>query len=165
MLYIVCKQLSVLDDQKSCTEKQTDFCYFLVIFLVFNETIICNSSDITKIIFIHTPFWGIHLQVRPVDGFARIMAQTTRTRARMCLLWIFSHGSPFRGQPPKNNLGAWIGVFKPKSWNRKICILSKLLHRFQPNFAKWHRPSNALHGWSQCTKHKSKMSYCAILEK
>ena len=27
-----------------------------------------------------------HLQVRPVDGFSRLMAQTTRTRARMCLL-------------------------------------------------------------------------------
>jgi len=24
-------------------------------------------------------------QVRPVDGFSRLMAQTTRTRARMCI--------------------------------------------------------------------------------
>ena len=30
----------------------------------------------------------------------------------------------------------WIGVFKPNSWNRKTCILSKPQHRFQPNFAQ-----------------------------
>jgi len=48
------------------------------------------------------------------------MAQTTRTRARMCLFWNFSHCSPFRGlKPQKTILGAWIGVFKPKSRNRK----------------------------------------------
>ena len=33
-------------------------------------------------------------------------------------------------------LGAWIGVFKPNSRNRKTHILSELLHRFQPNFAQ-----------------------------
>jgi len=32
------------------------------------------------------------------------------------------------------NFGAWIGVFKPNSRNWKTCILSKLLHRLQPNF-------------------------------
>jgi len=32
------------------------------------------------------PCSGTHLQVRPVDGFSRLMAQSTRTRARMCLL-------------------------------------------------------------------------------
>ena len=32
------------------------------------------------------PFWGNHLQVRPVDGFLRMMAQTTRTQAKMCHL-------------------------------------------------------------------------------
>ena len=46
--------------------------------------------------------------------------------------------SPFRGSnPPKTPiLGAWIGVFKPKSRNSKTCILSKLLYWFQPNFAQ-----------------------------
>jgi len=33
-------------------------------------------------------FTGTHLQVRPVVGFSRLMAQTTRTRARMCLLGV-----------------------------------------------------------------------------
>ena len=37
---------------------------------------------------IYTLFSGTHLQVRCVDGFSRMMAQTTRTRARMCLLWV-----------------------------------------------------------------------------
>jgi len=50
------------------------------------------------------------------------------------------HIAPHLGgqKPPKTpNFGAWICVFKPKSRNRKTCILSKLLHRFQPNFAQW----------------------------
>jgi len=38
---------------------------------------------------------------------------------------------------PPSPKGVWIGVFKPKSQNTKIGILSKLLHRFQPNFAQW----------------------------
>ena len=38
---------------------------------------------------------------------------------------------PFPYFPLKTpNFGAWIGIFKPKTF-----ILSKLLHRFQPNFA------------------------------
>jgi len=96
-----------------------------------------HGWNITKLIFIYAPFWGTYLQVRHVDGFSRIMAQTTRTRARMCLFKDFSHGSPLRGSPKKNNFWTWIGVFKPNSQNRKTCILSKLLHRFQPNFAQW----------------------------
>ena len=48
------------------------------------------------------PFLGTHLQVRPVDGFSRIVAQTTRTRAKMCLLGIFFTSLPFMGsQTPK----------------------------------------------------------------
>jgi len=51
------------------------------------------------------PFLGTHLQVRPVDGFSRMMAQTTRTRARTCLFGNFSHCSPFRGsKTPKTQL-------------------------------------------------------------
>ena len=51
---------------------------------------------------------------------------------------------------PKNPiLGAWIGIFKLNVQNIKICILSKLLRRLQPNFAQWQRPPNTLRGWSQ----------------
>ena len=60
-----------------------------------------------KIIFIYTLFWGTHLQVRPVDGFSHMMAQTTRTRARMCHFWNFSHCSSFRGSKTPQNPQFW----------------------------------------------------------
>ena len=41
-----------------------------------------------EILFIYTFFSWTHLQVRPVDGFSRFMAQTTRTLTRMCLLGV-----------------------------------------------------------------------------
>jgi len=45
----------------------------------------------------------------------------------------------FRGsKPPKTPIfGKWIGAFKPNTQNIKTSTLSKLLHRFQPNFAQW----------------------------
>ena len=36
--------------------------------------------------------------------------------------------------PPK---WAWIGIFRLNAQNIKTCLLSKLLHRFKPNFAQW----------------------------
>jgi len=48
-----------------------------------------NGWYITKFIYLFIylyPFSWTHLQVRPIDGFLRWMAQTTRTLARMCLL-------------------------------------------------------------------------------
>ena len=42
-----------------------------------------------KFFFIYLYFFSsTHLQVRPADGFSRLMAQTTRIRARMCLLGV-----------------------------------------------------------------------------
>ena len=41
-----------------------------------------------EIYFIYTFFSWTHLQVRRDDRFSRLMAQTTRTRARMCLLGV-----------------------------------------------------------------------------
>ena len=45
--------------------------------------------------------------------------------------------SHFKGEiPPKTQiLGAWIGVFKPNGQNIESFMLSKLINRFQPNFA------------------------------
>jgi len=85
----------------------------------------------------YTIFSRTHLQVRPVDRFSRLMAQTTRTCARMCLWEFHWHCSPFWGwnAPKTPILGAWIGVFKPNKQNIKNFMLSKLLHWFQPNFA------------------------------
>jgi len=89
-----------------------------------------------------------HLQVRPVDTFSRMMAQTTRTRARMCLFGIGSHGSLFRGSktPRTHKFWGWIGLFKPKLQNRKTCILSKLLYRLRTNFAQW-LTTTRCHSW------------------
>jgi len=40
-------------------------------------------------------------------------------------------------QIPQNpHLGAWIGFFRPNVQNIETCILWKLLHRLQPNFAQ-----------------------------
>jgi len=44
-------------------------------------------THILVYLFIYAPFvLGSHLQVTPVNGFSRMMAETTRTRARMCFL-------------------------------------------------------------------------------
>ena len=48
-------------------------------------------------------FSGTHLQVTPIDGFSRLMAQTTRTRARVCLLGVLLISlSIFGGEIPPN---------------------------------------------------------------
>jgi len=50
-----------------------------------------NGWNITKLfiyLFIYTLFSWTHLLVRRDDGFSRLMAQTTRIRARMCLLGV-----------------------------------------------------------------------------
>ena len=40
-------------------------------------------------IFLSIPFFSeTHLQVRSLDGFSRVMAQTTRFDARMCLFGV-----------------------------------------------------------------------------
>jgi len=68
-------------------------------------------------------------QIRPVDGFSRTMAQNDAV----------VHMAPhLRVKHPKNSFGTWISVFKPESRSRKTCILSKLLHRFQPNIQILH---------------------------
>ena len=49
----------------------------------------------------------------------------------------------FWGKSSENPIfGAWIGVFKPNGQNIESFMLSKLLHRFQPNFAQRWRPSS-----------------------
>ena len=83
-------------------------------------------------LFIYAPFSGTQLQVRRVDWSSRMVSQRTRTRTRMCAFVFRWHCSPFRGKIRQKRGG----VFKPNSWNRKTCILTKLLHRFQPNFAQ-----------------------------
>jgi len=99
-----------------------------------------NKTNLKKNLFI-TFFSGTHLQVRPIDGFSRLMAQTTLTRTIVRILGFCWYCSPFWGwnPPPKKKsiLGAWMGVFKPNGQNIECFILSKLLYRFQLNFAPW----------------------------
>ena len=92
-----------------------------------------------KILFIYLYlFSGTHLQVRPVDRFSRLMAQMMRTRARMCLLGVSLILLLILGvkSPPQKQFWGLIGVFKQNVINVESFILSKLLHRFQPNFAQ-----------------------------
>jgi len=46
-----------------------------------------NGWNITNFFYLYLFSWT-HLQVSPADVFSRLMAQTTRTRARMCLLGV-----------------------------------------------------------------------------
>ena len=62
-----------------------------------------------------------------------------RGLAQGCAFWGFRwHCFPFWGwnAPKTPILGAWIGVFKPNGQNIECFMLSKLMHRFQPNFAQ-----------------------------
>ena len=58
-------------------------------------------------LFIYTFFSWTHLQVRRDDGFSRLMAQTTRTRARMCLLGGFLTLLPILGVKSPENPNFW----------------------------------------------------------
>ena len=96
--------------------------------------------NITKIIFTYTLFF-MELTYRS-DTSTDFHAWWLKRRglAQGCAFFgNFSHCSLFRGSktPKTPNFGAWISVFKPNARNRKTSIFSKLLHRFQPNFAQW----------------------------
>ena len=79
-----------------------------------------NAWNITKILFIYlfiyTLFSWTHLQVRPADGFSRLMAQTTRIRARMCLLGVSLTLLPILGvkYPQTPNFGGVNRRFQAK---------------------------------------------------
>ena len=88
-----------------------------------------NGWNITKFfiyLFIYTFFTWNHLQVKPIDGFSRLIAQTTRTRARMCLLGVSLILLSIVGvKYPKTPIfGAWIRVFKQNGQNIESFMLS-----------------------------------------
>ena len=98
----------------------------------------CKVSVSFFLSFFH--FWSIHHVHRlhrwtDFDDLYVIWCLSAQVCAFSGFRW---YAFPFRGSnPPKPPiLGAWIGVLQPNWWNRKTCILSKLLHRFQPNFAQ-----------------------------
>jgi len=57
----------------------------------------------------------------------------------MCLFVAIPHLGDHICQKPQ--------FFKRNAQNIEICILSKLLHRFQPNFAQHKRPPSAHRRW------------------
>jgi len=97
-----------------------------------------QMGKIEQFFHLFIPFSGTHLQVRPVDGFLGLMAQTTRICASVCLLGVSLLLLPILGvKSPKTLI--WGGVnrrFKPNGQNIESFILSKLLHQFQSNFAQ-----------------------------
>jgi len=72
-----------------------------------------------NILFIYTIFLRTHLQVRLAGGFSRLMAQTTRTRAKMWFWGVVDIAAHLRGQITKN----------PDFW-------AQLTKRFQAKRAK-----------------------------
>ena len=62
-----------------------------------------NGNFIYLFIYLYL-FSSTHLQVTPADGISRLMAQTTRIRARMCLLGVSLTLLPILGvkYSPKN---------------------------------------------------------------
>jgi len=86
-------------------------------------------------------FWELTYRSDPSMDFHAWWLKR-RGLAQGCALWgfFFTLVPIYSGsKTQKPQFWAWIGVFnfKPNSRNRKTCILSKLLHRFQPNFAQW----------------------------
>jgi len=93
-----------------------------------------------KQFFLFIPFFMNSPIVRPVDGFSRLQAQRTRTRAKVCLLGVSLILLPILGvkSPPNPSTQFW-GVnrrFQVKRANIESFMLSKPQHRFQANFAQ-----------------------------
>ena len=66
------------------------------------------------------------------------------SRWNLCEIGWYCVSSSGSNSPKTTQKGAWIDIFRPNSQNIKTGILSKPLHQYQPNFAQWQRPTNAL---------------------
>jgi len=82
------------------------------------------------------------LGVKPLDRFWQVITQNAcfwvsciPRGIKVQNVWGFP---PFC--PKNTQKRVWIGIFTLNAQNIKTCILSKLLHRFKPNFAQWQRP-------------------------
>ena len=88
--------------------------------------------------FFYLYFFGTHLQVRPVDGFSRLMTLMTRPRERVCFLGVSLILRPIVGVkfPQNLNFGGVNRLFGPKtgkilrvSYYRNCCIdFNQILH-------------------------------------
>ena len=106
-------------------------------------------------------FWGTHLQVRRVDGFSRMMAQKTETRARMCRFGVSLTLFPI------------YGVKSPKTPILNRCFQAKLAKSKNMHIIKTPAKFCTAIKTTKCpswvvrthTHNKSKMAAAAILEK
>ena len=98
-----------------------------------------NGWNVTKILFIYLFIYTFfHELTYRLGRLTDFHAWWLKRRARMCLLGVSLTLLPILGvkYPKTPILGAWIGVFKPNGQNIESFMLSKLLHRFQTNFAQ-----------------------------
>ena len=103
-----------------------------------------NGWNITNFfyLFIYIFFLSTYLQVRRDDRFSRLMAQTTRTRARMCLLGVSLTSHPILGVKYPKNPNFW-GVnrrFQAKRakyyWEKFHLVELNVLIKFHQNNQK-----------------------------
>ena len=98
-----------------------------------------NGWNITEIyLFIYAFFQELTYRSDPSTDFHAWWLKR-HGLAQGCAFWVFCwYRSPFLGvkSPQIPIFGSWIGVFKPNVQNIESFILSKLLHRCQPNFAQ-----------------------------
>ena len=82
------------------------------------------------------------LGVKPLDRFWQVIPQNAWFWVNCIPRGLNIHKVSFFPHicPKNTQKGAWISIFKLNAQNIKTCILSKLLHRFKPNFAQWQRP-------------------------
>jgi len=122
-----------------------------------------HACSITKIIFIYAFF----RKVTYTWDCRRIFTHNgMQTRARMCIFCFFTHSSSFRGS--KSRELQILGInrrLRGKIAKSKNVYIIKTTASISTKFAQWHRPPNALRGWSQHTHHKSKMADSRHLEK
>ena len=116
-----------------------------------------NRWNITKKFFIYTFFSWTHLQVRHDDGFSRLMAQTTRTRTRMCLLGVSLTLLPILGvkSPENPNFGGVNWRFQAKRakyWKFHGIETTASIS------AKFCTTIETIKKWSQLAPNKSKMA-------
>jgi len=68
------------------------------------------------------------IQVEPLDGFSRLMAQTTHFHPWMCYLGVRIIRVKFWGKSPQNSpKWAWLGILHAKWENTKIAIYPKVI--------------------------------------
>jgi len=105
-----------------------------------------NKWNIAVIVlFIYTTLLGTHLQVRPVGRFSRLMAQTTRTHARMCLWGFRWYCFLFEGLNSQNSTTFWVCEEEFSSQTCRIVLLQLLYYRNYCLYCNWILHNNKDH--------------------